>query len=96
MAMWPKRRKVSSGFYEHTIHDPFTNGAEEFGFVQKFPNPLLLATGTGYIPALPVGIHQPPQVYANLAVPNVDAISGFAAGNLIFQPLLNNDLTPVE
>jgi len=60
---------VRPDFYAHTVHQPFTNGAMEYGFVPKFANPLLLLTGTGYIPSQVWNVEQPPQVYASLAVP---------------------------
>lgn len=62
-------RKVQTDFYQHTVHEPFTNGAMEYGFVKRFYDPLLMLTGTGYIPSFVWMAEQHPQVYANLAVP---------------------------
>ena len=82
---------VRPDFYAHTVHEPFTNGAMEFGFVRRFADPLLLLTGTGYIPSQIWMVEQPPQVYANLAVPPV-WVGGVPAGSPEWwRQLYNND-----
>lgn len=82
---------VKPDFYAHTVHEPFTNGAMEYGFVRRFADPLLLLTGTGYIPAQIWSAEQTPQVYANLAVPHV-WVGGVPGGSPQWQTeLYNND-----
>lgn len=85
---------VQPDFYAHTVHEPFTNGAMEYGFVKKFVDPLFMLTGTGYIPRQVWMVEQPPQVYANLSVPPT-WIGGVPAGSPLWQSeLLNADYTP--
>lgn len=84
---------VNPDFYTHTVHEPFTNGAMEYGFVRKFADPLLMLTATGYIPAHAWTVEQPPQVYASLAVPP-SWVGGVTAGSPQWQTeLFNADLT---
>lgn len=88
-------RTVQADFYQHTVHEPFTNGAMEYGFVRKFADPLLLLTGTGYIPGFVWTAEQPPQVYAQLSIPPV-GIGSFAGGSPAWHTqLFNPDFTPV-
>ena len=87
---------VQPDFYTHTVHEPFTNGAMEYGFVRKFADPLLLLTGTGYIPRQYWMVEQTPQVYANLAIPPVGVGHTYPVPTAIrFTELLNPDYTPV-
>lgn len=90
------RRKVRPDFYAHTVHEPFTNGAQEYGFVRKFLNPIDMLTGTGYIPSFKWRVEQHPQVYASLAVPP-SWIGGVPAGSPQWQTqLFNQDFTVID
>lgn len=92
--MW--HRVVSPDFYTHTVHQPFTNGAQEYGFVRKFLDPLFMLTGTGYIPRQVWMCEQSPQVYASLAVPP-SWIGGVPAGSPQWQTqLFNSDFSVVD
>jgi hypothetical protein len=71
------------------------NGAEHCGFIKKFANPLLVATGTGYIPTRSISPIQPPQVFAYPQ--STLSGNGVNAGNIIkFSPLLNTDMSTIS
>lgn len=80
------KRKHNSGVYDHTVSAPFTNGAEAFGFLPKFRNPLFLVTGTGYVPQAEIQSLQRPQVYADLNAP-INGLGGLQAGQIMTYPL---------
>jgi hypothetical protein len=71
----------------------FTNGGQNYAF-NSWPLPLQDVIG----PATAAGalrILQLPQVYVQQAVPIV-GLGGLQAGQLITQPLVNPDFSPVE
>lgn len=73
----------------------FTNGANIFGFDFNMTKPLFSVIGPATNIQCPLMITQPPQVYVTQAVPIV-GLGGLQAGQLVTQPLVNPDFSPLE
>jgi hypothetical protein len=90
-----KKRTITPDLYTHYPGENFTNGAEEFAFVQRFQNPMYLITGTGYQPRRTINPLSAPQVYANQQA-MVNGLGGIQTGQLFFAPLTDSNYNQVE
>ena len=88
-----KVKHTSGAPYHYVEGRTFTNGAMTYGF-SDFPLPLQDAIGPATI-AGALRITQWPQLYHQQAVPIV-GLGGLQAGQLVTQPLSNQDYSPIE